>query len=90
MPSKIQEKIKTAISNLLYFAVIIGVVGGFAYYILIYDEPVYVTPYGEKYHEFDCFYLDDASYVTKYDSSDDAESDGYEPCSRCDCHSGLL
>lgn len=88
--SKIRDKAKVIFANLWYIIIIAGVVSGLLYYICIYDEPVYVTPYGEKYHDYRCFYLDDASYTTKYDSADDAESAGYAPCSRCNCHSGLL
>ena len=90
MLSKIRDKVKAALLTLWYIVIIIGIAGGLIYYVFIYDEPAYVTPYGEKYHDLRCFYLNDASYTTKYDSADDAESAGYEPCSRCHCHSGLL
>ena len=48
-----------------------------------FDQYVYVTPYGEKYHYFECFYIDDADYLTEYDNYMEAERYGYGSCSRC-------
>ena len=85
MLSKVWNAIKFIISLLISLFMIALILGGLVYYKFIYEKPVYVTPYGEKYHASNCFYLDDATYTTKYDSNEDAEDAGYEPCSRCDC-----
>lgn len=43
----------------------------------------YVTPYGEKYHYFDCFYVrGKLNYCIAY-TVEQAIKYGYEPCSRC-------
>lgn len=44
-------------------------------------EYVYVTEHGTKYHNEDCFYIDDG-YYKRYDI-DEAENQGYERCSKC-------
>lgn len=54
------------------------------------DSYVYVTPYGEKYHYNECFYIDDAAYLTKYDNYLEAENHGYDSCSRCNSNNYTL
>lgn len=44
---------------------------------------VWITPYGEKYHEGWCRYISGRNDLTYFYSADDAENAGYTPCSVC-------
>lgn len=47
------------------------------------DTAVFVTPHGKKYHEFGCQYVSNKTDIGYYDTAEEAELDGYTPCSEC-------
>lgn len=47
------------------------------------DTAVFVTPSGSKYHTEYCRYVDDRTDISYYNSSEEAEQEGYAPCSVC-------
>lgn len=44
---------------------------------------VWTTPYGEKYHETGCRYVNGRNDLTYFYSAEDAINAGYAPCSVC-------
>lgn len=44
---------------------------------------VWITPHGEKYHESGCQYINGRHDLLYYDTAEEAELDGYTPCSEC-------
>lgn len=66
----------------VYLAFALVLCGHFvsAAYAAKLETNVCVTPYGEKYHKFNCPYVT-GEYTTL--TVDEAIQRGYEPCSRC-------
>lgn len=83
MLGKIKEVVSLIIQTTLPILLLTGI-----FFLSLHskDISVYVTPYGEKYHYSDCFYLDDASYLTDYENYIEATKYGYSSCSRCGSH----
>ena len=46
------------------------------------DAAVFVTEYGERYHRFQCHYIQDSNRIWIY-NPENAKVKGYSPCSYC-------
>lgn len=74
---KIRQRISACTLLLMFLVSLVAPV--FAYTVPT-DTVVYVTDTGSKYHRAGCSYLTSSHSMT----ISQAESRGYEPCSRCD------
>lgn len=47
------------------------------------ETAVFVTPSGSKYHTEYCRYVEERTDISYYNNSEEAEQEGYTPCSMC-------